>query len=113
MHTQETTRGGTMLMQRKGTPAKPLPLAAATAPTTNAPVVAAPSTPPAGDIELALLNSLAVSDSDFETLASDRAKAVRDYILQTGKVEAERIFITETQPGGVKTNGSKAYLQLK
>ena len=72
-----------------------------------------PSTPPAGEIEQALLNSIAVSDSDFASLASDRAKAVRDYILQTGKVEAERVFITETQPGGVKTNGSKVYLELK
>ena len=42
-----------------------------------------------------------------------RAKAVRDYILQTGKVEAERIFLTENQSGDLKTSGSKVLLQLK
>jgi hypothetical protein len=107
----EITKGATMLMQHKTAPATAIPATAATAPSTNAAATA--STEVAGEIEHALLNSIAISDSDFETLASDRAKAVRDYILQTGKVEAERIFLTESQPGGFKANGSKVYLQLR
>ena len=40
-------------------------------------------------MELALLTTMTVTDSDLETLASDRAKVVRAYILQTGRVAAE------------------------
>ena len=68
---------------------------------------------PGDPMELALRNSMTVGDSDFAALAADRAKAVRAYLLQTGKVEADRVFLTETQPGGVKTQGSRAYLQLR
>ena len=64
-------------------------------------------------MESELLNSIAISDGDFESLATERAKAVRAYILQSGQVEADRIFLTEIQAGGVKTQGSKAYLQLQ
>ena len=63
-------------------------------------------------IELALLTTITVEDSDLQTLASERAKAVRDYILQSGKVEPERVFLTESQ-SGVKTQGSRAYLQFR
>ena len=110
---EEITRGATMLMQSKTAPTTALPATATTATSANGTATAAQSTEVVGETEQALLNSIAISDSDFETLASDRAKAVRAYILQTGKVEPERIFLTESQPGGVKTNGSKAFLQLR
>ncbi len=64
-------------------------------------------------MEKALLNSISITDSDFETLATDRAKAVRAYILQSGKVEANRLFLAEIQPGNVKAQGSRVYLQLQ
>ncbi len=54
-----------------------------------------------------------IGDGELEALAAECAKTVRAYILQTGQVEPERIFLTESQPGGVRTNGSKAFLQLK
>ena len=60
-----------------------------------------------------LLATIPVTDNDFETLASDRAKAVRAYILQTGKVEAARLFLAENQTGGVRSDGSRAYLQFR
>jgi hypothetical protein len=71
---------------------------------------------PAADVNemaQALMDAMVVTDADLATLAADRAKAVREYILQSGKAEAERIFLTENQPGGVKNTGSRAYLQLK
>jgi len=73
----------------------------------------APAPTPEQEIEQLLLNKIVVSDGDLEALAAERAKAVRAYLLQSGKVEAERLFITESQPGGVKTNGSKVFLQLQ
>ena len=72
-----------------------------------------PAASPVLEIEQALRNNILISNSDFESLATERAKVIRAYILQTGKVEAERIFLTESQPGGVKTNGSKVFLQLR
>ena len=64
-------------------------------------------------LEQALLFTMPVTDADYAALASDRAKAVRAYILQIGKVEPERLFLTETLPGGVKTQGARTYLQLR
>jgi methionine salvage enolase-phosphatase E1 len=63
--------------------------------------------------EVVLLASIPVSDNDFETLASDRAKAVRAYILASGKVEATRLFLMENQTGGVRSDGNRVYLQLR
>ena len=57
--------------------------------------------------------AIPVTDGDFEALASERAKAVRAYLLQTGKVEAGRLFLTENQTGGVRSDGSRAYLQFR
>jgi hypothetical protein len=64
-------------------------------------------------MEALLLAAIPITDGDFETLASDRARAVRAYILQTGKVEAARLFLTENQTGGVRSDGSRAYLQFR
>ncbi len=101
----EQLKGATMLMQR--------PKIAATTLSTNAPgSIFQPSTPE-NEIEQTLLNRISIGDSELEALATERAKTVRAYVLQTGKVEPERIFLTESQPGAVKTNGSKAFLQLK
>jgi hypothetical protein len=60
-----------------------------------------------------LLNSVSIADQDFQGLAAERAKAVREYIFQTGKVESERLFLTEAKPGSLKTEGSRVYLQLQ
>ena len=69
--------------------------------------------PPADPMEVLLLAAIPISDSDLEALAAERAKAVRAYILQTGKVEATRLFLTENQTGGVRSDGSRAYLQFQ
>jgi hypothetical protein len=63
--------------------------------------------------EALLAAVIPVSDNDLEALASDRAGAVRAYILQTGKVEAARLFLTENQTGGVRSDGSRVYLQFQ
>jgi hypothetical protein len=95
-------RGATQLIARTNAPA-----AAA------APAVAQASPAVAGSIEEALLASLPVSDDDFQALAASRAKAVREYVLQGGKVEGERVFLTEAQTGGIRKDGARVYLQLQ
>jgi Domain of Unknown Function (DUF748) len=69
--------------------------------------------PPANPMEALLLATIPVTDSDLEALADDRAKAVRAYLLATGKVGATRLFLAEIQTGGVRSDGSRVYLQFR
>jgi hypothetical protein len=103
----EIEKGATILM--KGSPATaPKPSKATATATYQAKPVAS-----ADPKEALLLATIPVTDGDFEALASDRAKAVRAYILQTGKVEAARLFLAENQSGGVRSDGSRVYLQFR
>jgi hypothetical protein len=78
-----------------------------------------PTSPPgsftvaADPFEQALLNSIAISDADFESLAADRTKVVRDYLLQAGKVEPERIYLSETRPGGLSMEGPRTSILFR
>jgi hypothetical protein len=105
--TSETLRGATELLHRESAPTPP----AATANPANPENPAA--TTVADPFELALLNSISLSDDDFQTLAANRARAVRDYILQSGKVEAGRVFLAESKTAGLKTQGPRVYLDLQ
>lgn len=76
------------------------------------------SAAPTGEVTVAqmervLLDAISIPDGDLQTLAADRAKAVREYIVQSGKAEAERMFLTENQSGGLNDKGNRALLQLK
>ena len=64
-------------------------------------------------MEAVLLATYPVAESDLETLAASRAKAVRAYLLQTGKVEAARLFLKESQAAGLRSDGSRVYLQFQ
>jgi hypothetical protein len=97
-----TERGATQLMSRETTPSVAAQSASANSSTT--------ATDP---YELALLNSVSIADQDFQGLAAERAKAVREYIFQSGKVEGERLFLTEAKAGSLKTEGPRVYLQLQ
>lgn len=98
-----TERGATQLMARDTTPAP-----------TSQPATGGTSSATTTDpYELALLNSVSISDQDFQGLAAERAKAVREYVLQSGKVEGERLFLTEAKAGSLKTEGARVYLQLQ
>jgi hypothetical protein len=57
-----------------------------------------------------LLETIAIAPDALRTLAAERARTVRAYLLQTGKVEAQRI--TEATPvAGSK--GSRVYVRLR
>jgi hypothetical protein len=102
----EADKGATQLMKNSKS-SEP-------APGGTVPGSATPGLPAVADpMEKAFLATMVVNESDLELLASERAKAVRAYILQMGKVEPERLFLTDSQPGGVKTQGARTYLQLK
>jgi len=69
--------------------------------------------PPPGPMEAVLLATFTVSQNDLETLAASRAKAVQAYILKTGKVEASRLFLKAGAAEGVRSDGSRVYLQFR
>jgi hypothetical protein len=102
----ERDKGAALLMDKETT-IRAVP-ANKTAGTTAEAHAAAPD-----PVEQALLESIAVTDADFAALAAKRAKAVRDYLVENGKAEAERVFLAEAQTGTTKAQGSRAYLQLR
>jgi uncharacterized protein involved in outer membrane biogenesis len=48
------------------------------------------------EMEKLILTNLTVTDDDLKALAGERARLVRDYLLQSMQIEPERIFIVET-----------------
>ncbi|HMK60149.1 MAG TPA: DUF748 domain-containing protein [Dissulfurispiraceae bacterium] len=52
---------------------------------------------PAPEMEKLILTNTTVSEEDLKTLATSRAQAVRNYLVQSSKVDPERIFIAETK----------------
>ncbi|MBN2282668.1 MAG: DUF748 domain-containing protein [Deltaproteobacteria bacterium] len=53
------------------------------------------ATPDAAQMEAALLEAVVVPDDELRNLAHERAAAVQTFLLETGRVEKERIFLVE------------------
>jgi hypothetical protein len=68
--------------------------------------------PPPDPTEAVLLATLPVSGDDLETLAAARAKAVQNYLLQSGKIQAPRLFLT-AKGATFRNDGSRAYMQFR
>lgn len=68
---------------------------------------------PAQDLEGQLLDLVEITESDFSLLAAERARRVKEYLLQIGKVEPERVFVAEKTDGPQSAKGSRAYLHLR
>lgn len=69
--------------------------------------------PPPDPTEAVLLTTIPVGDDDFESLAAARAKAVENYLLQTGKVESARLFLKQSASANLRREGSRVYLQFR
>jgi len=52
---------------------------------------------PVPEMETLIIKHIEVSDNDLRLLALKRAQQVKDYILQSGKIEPERVFLVETE----------------
>ncbi len=50
---------------------------------------------PVAEMEKLMLTNQKVTEEDLKTLASERARAVRDYLLQSQQLDPSRIFIVE------------------
>ena len=71
-----------------------------------------PKLPPQ-DLEGQLLELIEVSANDYSLLATERARRVKDYLLQIGKVEPERVFLAEKADDAKSAKGSRVYLHLR
>jgi hypothetical protein len=71
-----------------------------------------PKLPPQ-DLESQLFETIEVSEGDFSLLANERAKRVKDYLLQNGRVEPERVFLAEKADDSKAAKGSRVYLHLR
>lgn len=47
-------------------------------------------------METAIKSSIKITDGDLKLLAKDRMQSIKAYILESGKVEAKRLFLIET-----------------
>jgi hypothetical protein len=69
------------------------------------------------EMERLLKETVHVGDDDLRALARDRALAVKGYLLQTGKVEAQRLFLVDpgqlTPPPAEGLKNSRVVLGLK
>jgi hypothetical protein len=61
-------------------------------------------------VEQSALKLISVTDADFSALATQRAEAVKAWLLISNRVDAARVFLGN---GELKTDGSRAYLQLE
>lgn len=52
---------------------------------------------PVPEMERLILQHIEVSDNDLRLLSLKRAQQVKDYILQSGKIEPERIFLVQAK----------------
>jgi len=64
---------------------------------------------PVPEMEKLMLTNMVVGEEDLKALATARAQAVRTYLVQTSKVEPDRIFITEAKAAeSEKKEGAKS-----
>ena len=65
------------------------------------------------DVESLLVELEEVSENDFAALAARRAQQVKEYLLNAGQVEPDRLFLAEKSGLLTTTNGSRVYLHLR
>jgi hypothetical protein len=68
---------------------------------------------PVQDLESQLLETIEITGADLARLAADRARQVREYIVKSGKVEGERLFLAEQSDDDGSAKGSRVYLHLR
>ena len=60
---------------------------------------------PPPEMEKLMLTNIQITQDDLKQLATERAEKVRDYLMTTGKVPPDRLFIT--QPADIAAKEEK------
>jgi hypothetical protein len=99
------------------TPARPKPVSKASpsdkgaTALVNAPV-SEPLTPTT-HVEREVLETIKVSDNELNQLAAARARQVQQKILESGKIEASRISLANSETGASTNQASRVYFHLQ
>ena len=82
-----------------------------------APVGTAPAGPTLEEMTARLADATLLDPNDLLALAAARANAVRDHLVQAGKIAPERLFLAKSQATGpaaaAQTRGPRVYLTLR
>jgi hypothetical protein len=65
------------------------------------------------ELENQVLETIEVTDSDLSFLAAERARRIKEYVLQSGQVEAERVAVAEKPDESKPAQGTRAMLHLR
>jgi hypothetical protein len=65
------------------------------------------------EIERVVLSTISISDNDFTKLAIDRARAVQQKILDSGKVEASRLSLTDVARSSSTNRACRVFFHLE
>ncbi len=60
-----------------------------------------------------LAETIAVTDDDLRGLAAARAQRVRDYLVTTGHIGADRIFLSQGRGTAMPDKGPRVFLSFQ
>lgn len=80
---------------------------------TRAQAAAAAAGLPLAEMTGRLAEAIVVTDNDLRALATARAQRVRDYLVETGKIEADRLFLAQSQDAAKQSKGPRVFLSLQ
>jgi hypothetical protein len=69
---------------------------------------------PVPEMEQLMITHAQVTDEDLRQLANQRAQAAKDYLVETGKVPADRVFLlaSKTSAEGIKDKGKPTRVEF-
>jgi len=68
---------------------------------------------PPEEMEKLLRDNITITDDDLRLLALERANAVKSFLVETGTVEPERLFIIEPKTGESETGSPRVDMTIK
>jgi hypothetical protein len=63
--------------------------------------------------EQQLMDAIPVEETELHALAQERARQVQEYLIESAKVETNRVFLAPNDQANVRTNGHRVYLHLQ
>jgi hypothetical protein len=65
------------------------------------------------DVERELMETIPVDEKELRALAQERARQIQVYLVESDKVETNRVYLSPEAPGNSRTNGHRVYLHLQ
>jgi hypothetical protein len=65
------------------------------------------------DTERELMETIPVDEKELRALAQERARQIQEYLVESDKVETNRVYLAPDDPGNTRTNGHRVYMHLQ